>query len=126
MDDSSIVLTQAAVVERRRQVLGSSTRTLVHSDHIEARTIGFRGDAAHIVRLAAAFKAVHEHHGLAGCAVWLPVTITEQLGVRLSGEKSRRSRDSVKERSARPIAWEHGHEMSIAEPGCRYKISFLW
>ncbi len=77
MDDGSIVLTQAAVVERRRQVLGPATGPLVHPDDIESRAIGFRGDAAHIVRLAAAFKSVHEYHGLACCAGWLPVAEAE-------------------------------------------------
>jgi hypothetical protein len=77
MDDGSIVLTQAAVVERRRQVLGPATGPLIHPDDIESSAIGFRCDAAHIVRLAAAFKAVHEYHGLACCAVWLPVAEAE-------------------------------------------------
>jgi len=77
MNDGSIVLTQAAVVERRRQVLGPATGPLVHPDDIESGAIGFRGDATHIVRFAAAFKAVHEHYGLACCAVWLPVAEAE-------------------------------------------------
>ena len=77
MDDGSIVLTQAAVVERRCQVLGPAASTLVHPDDIESRAIGFGGDAAHIVRLAAAFQAVHEYHGLACCAVWLPMAEAE-------------------------------------------------
>jgi len=50
---------------------------LIHPDDIESRAISFRGDATHIVRLAAAFKAVHEHYGLACCAVWLPVAEAE-------------------------------------------------
>ena len=77
MDDGSIVLTQAAVVERRRQVFGPAAGSLVHPDDIESRAIGFRGDAAHIVRLAAAFQAMHEDHGLACGAVWLPVAEAE-------------------------------------------------
>ena len=77
MDNGSIVLTQAAVVERRGQVFGPAASTLVQPDNIESCAIGFRGYASHIVRLAAAFQAMHEYHGLAGCAVWLPVAEAE-------------------------------------------------
>ena len=77
MDDGTVVLTQAAVVERRREVLGPTASTLVQPDDIESRAIGFCGNAAHIVRLAAAFQAVHEYHGRAGGAVWLPVAEAE-------------------------------------------------
>jgi hypothetical protein len=45
--------------------------------------------------------------------------------VRLGGEEPRLGRDSGKERSARPTAWEHGHDMWIAEPGRRCKISLV-
>jgi len=58
-------------------VLGSATGPLVHPDDIESRAIGFRGDAAHVVRLATAFKTMYEYHGLACGAVWLPVTEAE-------------------------------------------------
>jgi hypothetical protein len=45
--------------------------------------------------------------------------------VRLGGEEPRLGRDSGKERSARPTAWEHGHDMWIAEPGRRCKIPLV-
>jgi hypothetical protein len=77
MNDGSKVLTQAAVVKRRREVFGSAARPLVHPDDIESRTISFRSNATHIVRLAAAFKAMHEDHGPACRAVWLPVAEAE-------------------------------------------------
>jgi hypothetical protein len=77
MNDGSIVLTQAAVVERRREVFGSAARPLVHPDDIESRPIGLRGDTAHIVRVAAAFKTVHEDYGPACGAVWLPMAEAE-------------------------------------------------
>jgi hypothetical protein len=46
--------------------------------------------------------------------MWLPTTEAEQLGVLFGGEEPRLGRDSGKERSARPTAWEHGHDMWIA------------
>lgn len=45
----------------------------------------------------------------------LPVAETEQLGVRFSSEESRLCGDSSEERSTRPTAWEHGHDMWIAK-----------
>jgi hypothetical protein len=66
---------------------------------------------------------MHEHHGLAGYAVWLPVAEAEQLGVRFGGEEPRLGRYSGKKRSARPTAREYGHDVRIAEQGCRCKLS---
>jgi hypothetical protein len=54
------------------------------------------------------------------------VAEAEQLGVRLGGEEARLDRDSGKKFSARPIAWENGHEMRIVEPGRRCKLSPVW
>jgi hypothetical protein len=88
MDDGSIVLTQAAVVERRCEVLGPATRTLIHPDNVESRAIGFRGDTPHIVRLAGTLKTMHEYHGLTRGAMRLPVAKAEQLGVRLGGKEA--------------------------------------
>ena len=64
-----------------------ATRSLVHTDGIESCAIGFRCDAAHIVRLAAAFEAVQEYDGRRGRPVWLPVAEAEYLGVRLGSEE---------------------------------------
>src|ERR1043165_2870515 len=126
MNDSSIVLTQAAIVERRREVFGSAARPLVHPDDIESGTICFRGDTTHIVRLAAAFKAMHEDHGPACRAVGLPVAEAEQLGMRLGGEKPRLGRYSGQQPLAWPTEWKQGHDMWIAEPRGRSKISPVW
>lgn len=123
MDDSLVVLTQAAAVERRCEVFDPATGSLVHSDDIKSRAIGFRGDAAHIVRLTAAFKAVHQYNGLARCAMRLPVAEAEQLGRRLSSEEPRLGGNSGKKRSAWPTAWEHRHDVWIAKQGCQCKVS---
>ena len=44
----------------------------------------------------------------------------------LGGEEARLDRDSGKKFSARPIAWENGHEMRIAEQASRCKLSPIW
>jgi hypothetical protein len=46
--------------------------------------------------------------------------------MRLGGEEPRIGRYSGKEPTARPTAWEHRHEMWIAEQGCRCKVSLAW
>jgi hypothetical protein len=122
MDDGPIVLTQAAVVQRRREVFGPAARTLIHPNDIESCAIGLRSDAPHIVRLTGTLKTMHEYYGLACGAVRLPVTEAEQLGVRLCGEEPRLGRNSGKEPSARPTTRKHCHDMWIAEQGRRCKI----
>ncbi len=68
-------------------MLSSATGPLIQSDDIAARAIGFCGDAAHIVRLAAAFQAMHQDQGPAGGTMGLPVAVPEQLSMGFGGKE---------------------------------------
>ena len=84
------------------------------------------GAAERVGGLVGALGAGEEGVGGAG-GVWrVAVAEAEEWGGRFGGEEPRLGRDAGKGRWARPIAWEHCHEMWIAEPGGRCKISPVW
>ncbi len=80
-DHRPVIVTEAAVVERRGQVLRASAVSLVQADHIHPRPPGLGGDPTHVVGLARAFQPMQQQDRWALLSLSLPVAVPEHPAV---------------------------------------------
>jgi len=96
-------------------MLGSSTGPLVHADDVASCAIGFFPDTAHVVRVAATFKAMDQDDGRTCRAIRLPMAEAEQLRPRFNSEEARFIGDILQEPVAGPVPRHECHEVSVSE-----------
>src|SRR5690349_24838444 len=98
-------------------MFGPATSSLIHANDIETRAIGLCRDAAHVARIAAAFKPMDQDHGGRRLAIVLPMAESLELRMRFDGKEARLLRQSGQGCVPRQVARDEGHEMSVPKGG---------
>ena len=70
---------EAGVVECGSKVIGPAAVALVHTNHVHAGGQALLRDSDHVARFAGTFQAVYNDHGQSLAAVFLPMTMAQDL-----------------------------------------------